>query len=297
MKRRIYPLFLFLQILLFLLLTIPLFSQNIIIVVIDGARYTETIGTTSYMPYFWKYLKPKGTLWTNFWNEGITRTQHAHASLITGAWQTLEHGSFVSVPTLFELYRKEKNLPEHSTAIVVGKEKLEMLSYSRAEGYGVQYRAPLYTAEDDRSVIAHTLNLLQTYHPQLVLIHLPDVDHAGHTGNWEHYIGALRTVDSLVYILWTFLQSDSIYHNTTTLFLTNDHGRHDDNHGGISDHGCECDGCRRCMLFAIGDFSSNNSTIQKKTYSHRYRTYCCRYSFHHSPKFSKCFSYRRHEIL
>ncbi len=36
------------------------------------------------------------------------------------------------------------------------------------------------------------------------------------------------------------------------MFVINDHGRHDDAHGGFSGHGDTCFGCRHVMLLAIG---------------------------------------------
>jgi arylsulfatase A-like enzyme len=54
---------------------------------------------------------------------------------------------------------------------------------------------------------------------------------------------------SLVYELWKLIQTDSIYKNTTTLFITNDHGRHTTDFAGHRD---QCDGCRHIMLMALG---------------------------------------------
>lgn len=250
--------------LLIVVLSLTLHAQHVIIVVIDGARYTETFGAEStYIPSMWNILRLQGTLWTNFWNDGITRTQAAHASIETGTWQAPGTGNaaFPTVPTMFEYYRKEMNVPEHRTAIIVGKKKLEMLQYSTAKNYGTQYRAAFYLADDDQSVLQKTLTVLKTHRPAIVLINFPDVDNAGHTGDWNAYIKALRTVDSLVSILWTTIQADSIYRNTTTLFITNDHGRHDDAHGGIKDHGCRCEGCRHCMLLALGRAIPQNRIV------------------------------------
>ena len=36
------------------------------------------------------------------------------------------------------------------------------------------------------------------------------------------------------------------------MFVTNDHGRHDDAHGGFTNHGDDCEGCEHIMLLAIG---------------------------------------------
>ncbi len=53
--------------LLLVLFTNFLFAQNVIIVVIDGARYTETFDSTGiYIPHMYNDLKPSGYLYTNF---------------------------------------------------------------------------------------------------------------------------------------------------------------------------------------------------------------------------------------
>jgi hypothetical protein len=36
------------------------------------------------------------------------------------------------------------------------------------------------------------------------------------------------------------------------MFVTNDHGRHDDQHGGFSGHGDGCEGCRHIQFLALG---------------------------------------------
>jgi arylsulfatase A-like enzyme len=57
-----------------------------------------------------------------------------------------------------------------------------------------------------------------------------------------------------------------VYRNKTTLFITNDHGRHLDGvKNGFVNHGDNCEGCRRIYLVAIGpDFKAN--TVVKHPY-------------------------------
>jgi len=66
-----------------------------------------------------------------------------------------------------------------------------------------------------------------------MIINLPNIDAAGHTGKWKEYLTAIYIVDSLIWNLWKTIQSDSIYQNTTALFVTNYHGRHDYKHGSF----------------------------------------------------------------
>ena len=36
------------------------------------------------------------------------------------------------------------------------------------------------------------------------------------------------------------------------MFVSSDHGRHDDAHGGFQHHGCSCEGCRHIIGLGIG---------------------------------------------
>ena len=90
-------------------------AQNVVIVVIDGARYTETFGADSlYIPHIWTQLRPLGTIWTNFRNNGITKTDPGHASIATGTWQFIDNKGVIrpTQPTMFEYFRKESGASE-----------------------------------------------------------------------------------------------------------------------------------------------------------------------------------------
>ena len=83
------------------------------------------------------------------------------------------------------------------------------------------------------------------------------MDAAGHSGSWSQYTGAIATADRIVGDLWTWLEADTFYAGRTDVFVTNDHGRHDDAHGGFTGHGDGCPGCRTIMLLALGpDFAA-----------------------------------------
>ncbi|MCK5571792.1 MAG: alkaline phosphatase family protein [Bacteroidetes bacterium] len=228
-------------------------AQNVVIAVIDGSRDSETMGA-GYTPMMWDSLLPQGTLWTDFRNEGITLTNPGHASIATGTWQTIDNegNQRPTMPTVFEYYRSSSSAAETDVYVVAGKYKLNILSYSTHPSYGEPYGASVSLAPMDGLVLNASLTAMGGHHPQIVIINFPDVDYAGHSADWERYLNAIRTVDSLVYELWQFIQSDPHYKDNTTLFITNDHGRHDDGHGGFKDHGDGCEGCRHILLLAVG---------------------------------------------
>lgn len=241
-------------ILLFLLINAAI-AQNVFVVVIDGARYTETFGYPDPMdliPNMWNNLMPQGTLYSNFRDTLYTSTNPGHSTILTGTWQTIANNGSErpTKPTVFEYYRKEKSASVNDVFVVAGKEKLNILNYSTDEQYGASYMASVL-AEDltDNEVYDNLTETMDLYHPKLVIVNLPSVDRAGHSNNWEEYLNAIRNADRLVYELWNKIQSDSYYKDNTTLFITNDHGRHTTD---FKSHGDDCQGCQHIMLLALG---------------------------------------------
>jgi len=240
---------------LFFFLSSLIVGQNAIIVVIDGARYSETFGSDGkYIPHMFNDLAPLGTVFNNFRiaDEGITSTNPGHASILTGTWQLIKNdgSEHPNKPTIFEYFRKELSAKTSDCFIVAGKKKLDALAFSTFSGYGSVYGASINCFDrDDKNVYDSLVTIMDKYHPKLVLINLPSTDKTGHSGVWNDYVNALTNADKLVYELWQKIQNDPYYKNTTALFVTNDHGRHSDN---FKNHGCDCDGCEHIMLLAVG---------------------------------------------
>jgi hypothetical protein len=240
---------------LFFFLSSLLIGQNAIIVVIDGARYSETFGSDGkHIPHLYNDLAPLGTVFTNFRiaDEGLTSTNPGQASILTGTWQiiTNDGSEHPNKPTIYEYFRKEFSAKATDCFIIAGKKKIGALSYSTFPGYGSDFSASTncFDGEDDE-VYDSLVSTMDTYHPKLILVNFPTTDSKGHSGVWDDYVSALTNADSLVYKLWQKIQNDSYYKNTTALFITNDHGRHS-NH--FKDHGDNCDGCEHIMLLALG---------------------------------------------
>ena len=125
--------------------------------------------------------------------------------------------------------------------------------------YGPDYWPKFYSSGNlDIEVFENALTILKQDQPEFAVIYFADVDHAGHSGIWEDYVNAIANADQIVGDLWDKIQSDPHYANKTTMIVTNDHGRHDPEHGGFQGHGCSCQGCRHIQLLAIGpDIKSN----------------------------------------
>lgn len=235
-------------------------AQNVIIVVIDGARFSETFGGGNiYIPHLYDDMRPGGYLFTNFRiaHAGKTETNPGHSSMLTGTWQQIANdgSEHPDKPTVFEYFRKELNASVTENYVICGKSKLNILSYSTDSDYGILYQASVNCSTfTDNQVYNNLLSIMENNHPRLMIVNLPETDIKAHTGVWTDYVNAITNADSLVYDLWQHILSgeDGYTPANTTLLITNDHGRHDDSHGGFINHGDDCDGCEHIMLLAIG---------------------------------------------
>jgi hypothetical protein len=232
------------------------FTENVHIVIIDGARYSETFGDSTHqnIPFIWTRLKPKSTIYTRFYNDSLTYTTAGHASIISGVWQIIanDDSQRPSTPTLFEYFRKERKTNITDNFVILGKDKLQLLASSFHPEYGGNYCASVVKSVSqysDKIAWENFKHVLSTYHPRLTITNLPQVDSKGHNGDWEGYLHAIRLADSITYEMWNLIQSDSFYKDKTTLIVTNDHGRH---LVDWTSHGDGCDGCRHLMMMMLG---------------------------------------------
>ena len=246
-------------------------DQKVIIIVLDGVRYSESLGAKErYMPHIWNELRQEGTIYTNFRNEGLTLTCPGHASVLTGIWQKIANDGLEEFPnpTIFEFFRKQTGSPESSCAVVSGKSKLHILTHSADTAYGAKYQAAFLANESGKNTDTwnNLFAVMKASHPHAVIVNCAETDLLGHAKNWDGYLGAIKEVDSLIWELWRNIQSDSIYKDSTTLFVTNDHGRHDDAHGGFKNHGDSCEGCRHIMLLALGPQFRHGAEVAEASY-------------------------------
>ncbi|MBN8547101.1 MAG: alkaline phosphatase family protein [Ignavibacteria bacterium] len=243
----------------------PLMAQMpdryVILVIVDGARYSETLGDTSgrFTPNL-KRLANEGVVIDSFFNNGWTVTSRGVPAIWSGSWSTpldtFYNGfqtQYATVPTLWEYFRKAHQ-QDSTEAMYIMKYLSSPWLQSFRPDYGPAYW-PWYILQgsNDVSVWQKAKNMLQTWRPRLSVIYFSDVDHYGHSGVWDDYTRAITIADSLINQLWEFVKSDPVLKDKTTILVTNDHGRHTD---GVSTvfvgHGDGCAGCRRIMLFGIG---------------------------------------------
>ncbi len=241
---------------------VPFYAQqNVVIVIVDGARYSETFGgADNYIPHLYNDLKPAGTFYNNFYiqtnNPAVTLTLPGHTAVLTGNWEAIANDGTErsSNPTLFEYFRKYTGAAESDAYVIGGKEKLDALTYSNHLEYGQAYKASSEVTglSNDVMIYNKLIDVMNTNHPRLILVNFTQTDVSAHSGSWNDYVFAIHQADSLIYALWQSIQSHPFYSGSTTLLITNDHGRHDDANGGFQNHGDNCEGCRHIMLLALG---------------------------------------------
>lgn len=247
-------------------------TEYVYVVVIDGPRFSETFGDSSYkyIPHMAKDMLPQGVLSYNFRNNGKTLTNSGHAAITTGVYQNLSNGGkeLPHYPSYFQYYLKEKQVDKTDAYIVASKGKLQILantsnkkwwnlympaSYCGPNGNGAEYAG-------DQSTYNKVIDLIQSEKPpHLMLVNFLAVDTYGHSNEWNKYLSSLQICDQYVYNIWNGIQANPKLRNKTTLLITNDHGRHLDGHkDGFVNHGDNCEGCRHIMLLGMGpDFKKN----------------------------------------
>jgi hypothetical protein len=205
---------------------IPVIANGkVVIISIDGLRpdAIHTAGAANIMAlasrgsYTWsaKTIYPSNTL-------------PAHISMLSG-YAPEEHGVTwddylpsrgpIMVPTLFAAARA-KGL---RTAMVVGKEKFTTFRDTGACDTWV------LAAPDDDDVAVRVPTALGS-RPDLLFVHLPDVDLVGHAKQWmsAEYLTAVRRADAAVGRIVASLAPD------TTVIVTADHGGRPEGHGSDS---------------------------------------------------------------
>jgi predicted AlkP superfamily pyrophosphatase or phosphodiesterase len=156
-----------------------------------------------------------------------SETLPGHASMLSGEdpkvhkitwdWDDFKpEKGFITVPTVFSIARAAGL----RTVMVVGKKKLQHLAPPGTVD------AFVLTERGDRDV-ANEAIVQAGVGFDLLFVHFPDVDYAGHAEGWmsEAYSKKLAEADEAIGRLLAVLPA------STTVFLTSDHGGKGRNHG------------------------------------------------------------------
>lgn len=246
-------------------------TENVIVVVVDGVRQSETWQNPGqqYIPKMANELAPKGVILTEFYNNGSTFTIPGHIAITTGDYEYLSNqgDQYPTEPSFFQLWLKTSNSVKTKAWIITSKEKLNVLADCKELEWRTLFNPSIDAiTRDDTLTFQIAKEILNKYKPKLTLIHFAGPDNYGHANNWDKHLYSIAETDSLVFELWKFLGTDDYYKGKTTLIVTNDHGRHLDNIAtGFVEHGDKCIGCTHLNFYATGpDFKENQILSTKR---------------------------------
>jgi predicted AlkP superfamily pyrophosphatase or phosphodiesterase len=249
----------------------PFKTKYVVVLVIDGARYSETFGDSlaKYTPNLQHLLKQLGVCYSHFYNQGPTFTIAGHTAITTGFYQKISNAgnSFPKKPSFFYYHMLQNRSDKLANWIFSGKGKLEVLTTNKSKKTTNEYKPMSYCGElgnsadygSDNTTWEKVKDVFVNHSPTLSLINLLEADATAHQNDWEGYVNGIKNSDQKALELWQLIQSNPLMKNKTTLFITNDHGRHLNGiKDGFVNHGDGCMGCRHIMFLAIGpDFKKN----------------------------------------
>ena len=253
-------------------------TKYVIVLVIDGPRYTETFGDTScqYIPNLCNTLKPEGVFYDNFRNNGPTLTVPGHTAMTTGNYQRMANNgtNLPKNPSMFQYYLCNRNAPASDAYVISAKGKLNVLGKTKNDDWkdkslpmtycGLNANGITYGTDGETMKVTESL-LTSENPPHLMLVNLLAVDVWGHAANYKKYLESLVKCDEYALKIWNMIQSNPVLKDQTTLFITNDHGRHLEGHkSGFVSHGDNCEGCRHISLLVLGPDIQKGKVVHKE---------------------------------
>ena len=163
-------------------------------------------------------------------------TLPSHISMMTGVsprrhdvewnreFKTVEP-LYPRVPTLFEAAKRHG----YTTAVAAGKSKFEM--FDRPGVLDWRF-IPTKPTVETANVIGPACQIIREHRPEVMLIHLPSVDNAGHSKGWAspEQMKAIADADVAIGMLLQTLDEAGLA-DSTLLIVTADHGGAGKNHG------------------------------------------------------------------
>jgi hypothetical protein len=211
---------------------VPSISRALIISV-DGLRPDLLLRATT--PALRDLMK-RGTFTMWAQTTAVAVTLPSHVSMLTGVvpgkhaieWNTdlpLAHPVYSAWPTLFELARQSG----YTTAMVAGKPKFNTLEKPGSLSWSY---APKDSILHDSAVADTAVAWIGRYAPQVLFVHLPEVDTVGHEHGWgsKEQLAAIERADRCIGRIVTALRSRGVL-DSTVILVSSDHGGAGTSHG------------------------------------------------------------------
>jgi predicted AlkP superfamily pyrophosphatase or phosphodiesterase len=211
----------------------PVHARRVLIVSIDGLRPDVLLRGDA--PRL-RELMARGSfsMWAQTTPAAVTLP--SHVSMLTGVtpavhgieWNQdlpLSKRIYPARPTLFELAKRAG----YSTALAAGKSKFSALTKPGTLDW--TFVAPI-TVIPDSFIVAVVLRWIAAHPPEVLFVHLPGVDFAGHEHGWgsPQQLAALATIDRGLGRILDALKQRHLLESTVVL-VTSDHGGAGTSHG------------------------------------------------------------------
>ena len=222
--------------------------QHVVIISVDGLRPDCLLLADA--PVLHGLIKQGAyTMWARTSAEAITLP--AHTSMLTGV-TTRKHGIewnrdlplgepvYPKVSTVFEMATQAG----YQTAMVTGKAKFDTLNKPGTVTFATILGGAKGT---DANVAAEAVKIIEQHKPDLLFIHFPGVDTAGHAKGWgsPEQLAAITALDGHMGAVLAALERTGLRENTVVI-ISADHGG-----AGLS-HGPDDARSRHIPWIAIG---------------------------------------------
>ena len=205
-------------------------ARRVLIVSVDGLRPDLLLRADA--PNM-RALVERGSF--TFWARTVEEcyTLPSHVSMLTGVtpqrhgvtWNNHIEGAYPEVPTLFTLAKQAGR----RTALAVGKTKFVALTPPESLDGAFQ---PMDEPVAEAAIAARAIDLLRRHHPDVLFVHFPGPDNAGHAHGWSsaEQMTAIAQADAALGSLLAALD-DLKLRDATLIILTADHGGAGREHG------------------------------------------------------------------
>jgi arylsulfatase A-like enzyme len=210
---------------------IPALS-HVLILSVDGLRGDVALRASA--PTL-RALLARGsfTMWARTTDLAVTLP--SHTSMLTGVppekhrvdWNDDQPGRFPAWPTLFMLARQAG----YSTAMAAGKSKFHAFQEPGALDWSY---VPGVNVVTDASVADTAVAYITLHRPEVLFVHLPGVDTAGHRYGWgsQEQLDAITVADASIGRVLDALRVQHLM-DSTLVIVSSDHGGAGKSHGGI----------------------------------------------------------------
>lgn len=226
--------------------------KHVIVISIDGGK--PSVLKSSSMPTFKGLYQSGATSWTAL-TIFPSKTLPSHISMLTGVFPSKHKITWndwcpkkgvVQVPTVFGLTRDAG----FSTALFATKEKFRHLDVPETLN---QFT---HVETNAQGIAKLASDYFISYQPNLMFVHFPDADRAGHSYGWgsSRQRKALKKVDGAIAMIWNGVQGAGVT-DETVIIITADHG------GTFLNHGSTSTGSSQIPWIAVGKGVVKNAKL------------------------------------